>query len=294
MNWDDEQFVKLYTRDTVEWLLFPWQARAVWPLILRKVDRAGVMDLGSHERSEAVAAMIGLPVEVVRPGLDALIEKKSCIVNNGSLVCSNYIEAQSAKQSDKARQIKSRQTRRDIAKLSQNVTNCHTVSHGVTTRLDQTRLKKEIKKKKSETDLPDPSDPISVVFKFWQEHLGHTGCKFDRKRQTILRRALKDFPVDDCLDVVRGCKISEWHYKKYDGIQTIFRDVETIEKHRDRWRNRGSNGTDERLKKLQRALKDAETAMVVAEQCGTQQELARKKKAYYDAEENLRMYQGGK
>ena len=48
VNWQDEQFVKVYTRDTGEWTLLSWDAQALLLQILRKVDRSGVLQLGKH------------------------------------------------------------------------------------------------------------------------------------------------------------------------------------------------------------------------------------------------------
>lgn len=46
MNWSDERYVKLYERDTLTW---PWQAKCVFALLLRKVDRSGVLDTGRSD-----------------------------------------------------------------------------------------------------------------------------------------------------------------------------------------------------------------------------------------------------
>lgn len=46
MNFSDERWVKLYTRDTASWLALSWMARSVFMHLLRKCDRAGQVDLG--------------------------------------------------------------------------------------------------------------------------------------------------------------------------------------------------------------------------------------------------------
>jgi hypothetical protein len=50
MRWPDESYVKLYTRDTPTWRAMAWQARALLPLLMRKVDKAGLMECGSLGR----------------------------------------------------------------------------------------------------------------------------------------------------------------------------------------------------------------------------------------------------
>lgn len=163
MNWEDEPYIKEYTRDTVEFKLLPWQAKCIAGLMRRKLDRAGVMEIGKYTPAQAVAAMIDVPIEIVEAGLAALLDDGSFVVRGNSIVCPNYIEAQEARQSDKARQAASRQRRRDKAGVtenhtashddakrdrvsqnvtgpSQNVTNGHTVSHGVTNRIEENRI----------------------------------------------------------------------------------------------------------------------------------------------------------
>ena len=53
LDWANERYeVRLYTRDTPNWTVAPWEARAVLPLILRKLDRKGILDLGPrHARA---------------------------------------------------------------------------------------------------------------------------------------------------------------------------------------------------------------------------------------------------
>ncbi len=164
MHWDDEQFVKIYTRDTGEWTMLSWDAQALLVQILRKVDRSGVLQLGKHG-TRVLAATLGHRDQQARilPAL-AELELDGCVlVRPDRLVVPNFVAAQTSRQSDKARQQAARDRRRaesmksgslqDAAKTSQNVTDCHPASPGVTpdhpaspgvtldkTRLDKTRL----------------------------------------------------------------------------------------------------------------------------------------------------------
>ena len=103
LRFEDERYVRLYTRDTVTWKLLPWQGKALLPLLLRKVDRAGVADLGDTEMAEGVAALTDLPIEVVEPGLDALILRGVVVVRLGRLIMPRYVEGQESIQTDAAR-----------------------------------------------------------------------------------------------------------------------------------------------------------------------------------------------
>jgi len=131
LRWEDERYVRLYTRDTVAWRMLPWEAKALWPLILRKLDRAGLMPLEGHGAA-GLAAIVELPVAVVEVGLSAL-EKDGCVrLVAGVLVSPNFIEAQEAAQSDIQRKREQRARDRDLAAASQIVTDGHVSGQKVT------------------------------------------------------------------------------------------------------------------------------------------------------------------
>lgn len=116
MDWQNERYIRLYTRDTVEWEMLPWQSRALWPLLLRKVDRIGYLPLGRHG-FRGLAALVKLPPEVVEPGLEGLLED-GCVVKledkagGEILFVPNFVPAQEAPQSDRARKAKQRELER--------------------------------------------------------------------------------------------------------------------------------------------------------------------------------------
>jgi uncharacterized phage protein (TIGR02220 family) len=156
VNWSDEHYVRVYTRDTVDWMALRWEARAVLVLLMRKLDRAGVLDLG-RSGVRGIAGLIGMPVEVVEVGLVDLLAD-GCLVRNGDqLVMPNFQEAQEARQSDAQRKRDERGRRRaramtgdpgdsDVTESdseSQNVTEGHTESHEVTLSLAEHSLAKE-------------------------------------------------------------------------------------------------------------------------------------------------------
>lgn len=112
MDWANERYVRLYTKDTGDWLMWPWQTRALFVFILRKADRAGVVHFGKGG-IPALAAMVGMPSRDVTEWIAPLIED-GCIKLNGEYLCiPNYIAAQETPQSDKARQRQSRERTRD-------------------------------------------------------------------------------------------------------------------------------------------------------------------------------------
>lgn len=142
MNYEDESYVRLYTRDTASWKMLGWEAQTVLLHMLRdRFDRAGVFDCQGHEVSQAVTAVTGLPREIVSVGLKCLLATKTWVVKDGRLVWPTFLEAQTCKRGDRTRQRESRRNRRaktltvDVTPVeleSRPVTDGHTRSPEVT------------------------------------------------------------------------------------------------------------------------------------------------------------------
>lgn len=126
MDWSSERYVRLYTRDTLTWRRWCWQARAVFPLLLRAADRAGLLHVGS-DPGEGLALVVGLPAEVCvvalhgdrkTPGLlspDGDGGPPTVVLRGGLLIIPNHIAAQEAQRTDAQRQRDHRERVRDIA-----------------------------------------------------------------------------------------------------------------------------------------------------------------------------------
>lgn len=113
LNWEDERYVRLYTRDTPEWCLLSWQARGLFALILRAVDRAGVLELGRVGR-KGVAVALRAPWAEIEGPLHELIDD-GCVAildEDNAVLLPNFIDAQEARQNDRARQKASRERRK--------------------------------------------------------------------------------------------------------------------------------------------------------------------------------------
>jgi hypothetical protein len=120
MRWEDERFVKLYTRDTLTMKRLGWQGRAVLCELFRKVDRAGLLDIGDTEPAEALSVLLDMPEEIAGAGLKRLVATDTAVLLQGpsrSVFLPKFLEAQDANQSDKARQAKSREMARAKAEL---------------------------------------------------------------------------------------------------------------------------------------------------------------------------------
>ncbi len=77
-----------------------------------------------------------------------------------------------------------------------------------------------------------------IIFDDWKEVMESPKSIFDKKRQTLIDRALKKFSVSDLLLAIRGCVLSPYHMgqhpnnrekKIYNSIELIFRDSLHVE-----------------------------------------------------------------
>lgn len=108
----DERYVRLYVRNTTTWLRLGWAGQCLLPLVLRSVDRAGVLDIGSLSPAAALAMHTGVPIEFVVIGIDALLELGVVEHRGESLFVPRFVEAQETPKSDALRQRESRERRR--------------------------------------------------------------------------------------------------------------------------------------------------------------------------------------
>lgn len=144
MNYEDERYARLYVRDTVTWKRWDWRARFVFMSMLRKADRAGVIDVGG-EAEDGLAVILEMPVDIVRDGMHQLEASGTVRRAPTSFVMPNFMHAQECKQSDTLRQQISRERRRSSAidasydsavtdghRPSEDVTDSHSMSQTVT------------------------------------------------------------------------------------------------------------------------------------------------------------------
>jgi hypothetical protein len=138
MRWDDEPYVRLYKRETPEWCLLSWQARALFYELLKRVDMAGLLMVGKSG-IRGLAGLVRMPLDVVQGALygeDGLLADGCVVEVEGGYIIPNYVEAQQAKQSDRVRKAEQR-ARDRAAKLdeanakaaeSRDVTSGHALS----------------------------------------------------------------------------------------------------------------------------------------------------------------------
>ncbi len=130
MDWSNERYVRVYTRDTTTWKLLDWRARTVLLHLFRKVDRAGVLEVGD-DGELGLAAVLELPIDIVSAGIEQLARARTkdhptVVATGTAFVLPHFMDAQEATQSDSHRKRESRARRRDVALVpSQPVTSGH-------------------------------------------------------------------------------------------------------------------------------------------------------------------------
>lgn len=134
MDWANEPYVRLYTRETTDDLELSWEALALWHALLRKFDRSGLMEARNGWSSVSKATRI--PQEIAeRAGAELVRDGRVRLVSSG-VFAPNFVEAQTASKSDKVRQRESRDRRRARAESMQDMDfapSNHAASHDVTT-----------------------------------------------------------------------------------------------------------------------------------------------------------------
>lgn len=134
MDWSNEDYVRVYIRETPDDLDLSWQALALWRMLLTKFDRSGLIPV--RKGWESIARLIRWPVEVVAEAGPELVTDGRIRVVDAGLFAPNFVAAQTATKSDKARQRESRDRRRAAAEAMNDVElpdSRHAVSHDVTT-----------------------------------------------------------------------------------------------------------------------------------------------------------------
>jgi hypothetical protein len=110
VDWSNENYVRVYTRETDDDLALTWEARALWDRMLTKFDRSGFVE--TRRGARGLAAITRIPPEVVDRVLPELLEDGRLVQVDGGYLAPNFIAAQEARKSDRQRQRESRERRR--------------------------------------------------------------------------------------------------------------------------------------------------------------------------------------
>jgi hypothetical protein len=139
MNFEDEPYVRLYTRKTLTHRLLGWEGRAVQRAMIDEFDAAGIFEIRG-DAARCISTITEIPIEIVQVGLARLVETETWVVTARVITWPTYEEAQNCRRSDRLRQRESRRarsaqsvtdvtTRHTPSRLSQPVTASHPPSH---------------------------------------------------------------------------------------------------------------------------------------------------------------------
>lgn len=113
MDFANERYVRWYVRDTTTFKRLKFEGQCVLGLLLRKADRAGVIDIGPDVEpwEAAVLHIEGCPEKFARLGMARLLKERVIVHDGDRLVFPRYIEANETPMSDKQRAKESRAKR---------------------------------------------------------------------------------------------------------------------------------------------------------------------------------------
>lgn len=119
MDFANERYVRLYVRDTVTWLRLGWDGQNALTQLLRKADRAGVLDLGGMEPWEALVVLCRAPEDAAKRGVQLVLDLGCAVHDHDRLVFPRYLDANECTQTGAQR---TREYRARRAEVSRNVT----------------------------------------------------------------------------------------------------------------------------------------------------------------------------
>lgn len=147
MRWEEERYVRLYTRDTIDWLALTFEAQGLLALLLRKAGRAGIIPLGKRGKA-GIAALLCHPTrgETVLPALEELLTDGCVVIRDNQLVFPNFVDAQETTSTPAQRKRDQRERDRagavmpaaghavtaPVTDVTPDVTSGHTVTPAVT------------------------------------------------------------------------------------------------------------------------------------------------------------------
>lgn len=110
MDWENEPYVKVYTRETDDDLVLSWEALALWRAMLLKFDRSGLIE--TRRGTKGLSALVKIPLGVIDRVLPELLTDGRVQAVPEGYLAPNFIAAQEARKSDKLRQRETRERRR--------------------------------------------------------------------------------------------------------------------------------------------------------------------------------------
>lgn len=95
MDFENERYVRTYTRDTTAGLMMAWDEHTLFFALKRKVDRAGILDLDGYGAGGLVPHL-RCPVDVAERALAAWLRAGWVEIHGDLLLIPDHIEAEEA------------------------------------------------------------------------------------------------------------------------------------------------------------------------------------------------------
>jgi hypothetical protein len=135
MDYENERWLKVYTRNTGGWLSLSWQARGLSLEISRHLDAAGQLPLGKRGLP-ALAGVLRGRWEDMEPFVNELLNDDRLILLEGNVLLDpGHVARQEARTSAGVR----KKAQRDRESLSRDVTRSHAASRSEENRREEIR-----------------------------------------------------------------------------------------------------------------------------------------------------------
>ncbi len=220
---------------------------------MRKLDGAGLLEVGRLELPRAVALTTGLPIEVARLGLDALMADGTIETTTTGLLWLRFEEAQESTKSDAQKKRDNRQRARDKVALAKSSETGDSLSPAVTGGHPQspavTRRPPPPQPSSAQLSPPQPSPPKETsveqarpdlpaeVFEYWRQLVQKPRAVFDKKRRkAVVARLAEGRCVEDLKQAVLGCTLTPHNLgqndrgERYVDLELICRDGPQVER----------------------------------------------------------------
>ena len=209
VNFADEEYVRLYTSNSVTWKALGWQGQTVLMHLLRCFDNSGGFEFGRRTPAKAIVIATGLPDEVVESGLESILAEEIWRLEDTQIFWPKYVDAQTCRRSDRYRKRAERdRSSRQRDQKSPERDNCpkpvqvgHAPSRNVTPRrggAGRGEASESSSLKRKEEQNPDPSPAKAVTdfyFKIFEEKRG-TKPVFGGAEGTAVKNLLKKLNGD--------------------------------------------------------------------------------------------------
>ena len=249
MNFADEEYVRLYIRDTDTWRALGFEGQAVLALMLRRFDNSGVYKFGKRTPVRSIMAALGCTEEFASKGLEAILAEDVWEQGPDRFFWPTHDEAQHCKRSDKIRKREERARKAALAaklKLQSchadvtsnvanvtTVTNCPVKRTHVTPGEGEARQGSDLERGTGGNQATDPvadrsnpnpspgvrmarsfagADPAGLeLFQAWKNATGLSGASYDPRRRDLFERLVfEGVTVADVEQIVAGAKTDHW------------------------------------------------------------------------------------